>query len=449
MGRSVEQPLIEGNVFRTITLFALPMLLGNMLQQAYNIVDTWVVGQYIGTGALAGVGSVYTLMTFLTSILIGLSMGSSVVFALHVGAREPEKLRRSVANAFALIGAATALLSAAAICGRDGILRWMQIPQEIYGETSTYLRIVLWGLPVIFLYNFFAAYLKSLGNSAVPLYFLGVSTVMNIVLDLVLVIALHQGVAGAAWGTVLAQSMAGLGITVYVLRRHPQIRQALCHIRPSLEEMRRLAGYSVFTCLQQSVMNLGILMVQGLVNSFGTTIMAAFAAAVKIDSFAYMPAQEYANAFSTFTAQNIGAGRHDRVKKGIRCSVTTSLVYCAAVSAVMWFAADSLMGLFVHSAERAVIAEGVRYLHIEGTFYWAIGLLFIFYGLYRAVGKPYMSLVLTVISLGTRVLLAYVLSDVPSIGVVGIWWAIPIGWWLADLTGYVYGKKSKIEALRR
>ena len=185
-------------------------------------------------------------------------------------------------------------------------------------------------------------------------------------------------------------------------------------------------------------MNLGILMVQGLVNSFGPTVMAAFAAAVKIDAFAYTPAQDFGNAFSTFIAQNYGAGRHARIRAGVKGAVLVSFAFCAAVSAVVWVLAEPLMMLFVSAQETAILAEGVRYLHIEGAFYCGIGCLSLLYGLYRALGRPGMSVVLTVISLGTRVALAYVLSAVPALGVTGIWWAVPIGWALADAAGLVY-----------
>ena len=185
-------------------------------------------------------------------------------------------------------------------------------------------------------------------------------------------------------------------------------------------------------------MNLGILMVQGLVNSFGTTIMAAFAAAVKIDSFAYMPVQDFGNAFSTFIAQNYGAKKKERIRQGLRGALLSSMIFCIIISILIWLFAKPLMLLFIKPHETAILAEGIRYLHIEGSFYCGIGCLFLLYGLYRALGKPEMSLVLTIISLGTRVFLAYQLSAIPFFGVVGIWWSVPIGWFLADLAGILY-----------
>ncbi|MCD8076712.1 MAG: MATE family efflux transporter [Lachnospiraceae bacterium] len=430
--------MTKGPVFRTITVFALPMLLGNMLQQMYNVIDTWVVGNFIGSDALAGVGSAYTLMIFLTSILLGLCMGSGVVFSLCFGQKDEQKLKESVRTAFLLIAAVTVLLAAIPILALDNILAWINIPQEILTLTKKYLFIVFLGIPAVFVYNFFAAYLKALGNAVVPLIFLGLSTAVNIAFDLLFVVVFRWGTSGAAGATILAQYISGIGVCAYVLKKDSVMRSALGHMKLNHKGIREIAGYSVFTCLQQSVMNLGILMVQGLVNSFGTTIMAAFAAAVKIDSFAYMPAQEYGNAFSTFVAQNMGANKKKRVVNGIKCAALTSITYCVAASFILRFQAKNLMQIFISASETVIVEEGVRYLHIEGAFYCGIGCLFLLYGFYRATAKPAMSLVLTVISLGTRVALAYLLSPISSIGVTGIWWAIPIGWFLADTVGIVY-----------
>ncbi len=268
-----------------------------------------------------------------------------------------------------------------------------------------------------------------------PLAFLAVSAALNIVLDLWFVIGLKWGVSGAAAATVISQYLSGLGIAVYSLAKFPQLRpEKRVHI--SLQSVKSISSFSVLTCVQQSVMNLGILMVQGLVNSFGPTVMAAFAAAVKIDAFAYMPVQDFGNAFSTFIAQNYGAGEKERIKKGLKGAVLSAFAFCIVVSALVFVFAGPLMGLFVEAGESAIIAEGVLYLRIEGAFYWGIGCLFLLYGLYRGLGRPGMSVVLTVVSLGTRVVLAYILSG--PVGVTGIWWSVPIGWVLADTVGLVY-----------
>ncbi len=440
----MNRDLTKGPVLRTMLRFSLPMILGNLLQQCYNLADTWVVGRFLGSNALAAVGSSFTLMTFLTSILLGLCMGSGAVFSMRFGQKDERALKESVRTSFLLISVLTVILNVLAFVCLDGIRIFLQVPDAVWGLMRDYLKIIFCGIAATFLYNFFASYLRAVGNSVVPLWFLAVSAVLNIGLDLWFVIGLSRGVGGAAEATVLSQYIAGVGIMVYAVLRCPELR-AKEKFRLRRRSLREIADYSVLTCVQQSVMNLGILMVQGLVNSFGAPIMAAFAAAVKIDAFAYMPVQDFGNAFSTFTAQNYGAGEKERLRKGLKDALAVSVLFSLAVSAVVFIFARPLMGLFVDSAETQIIAEGVRYLRIEGAFYFGIGILFLLYGLYRAVGRPGMSVVLTVLSLGTRVVLAYALSAIPALGVVGIWWSVPIGWALADIVGilyYVFRKKK-------
>lgn len=426
----------------TMLVFSGPMILGNLLQQCYNIADTLIVGKVLGADALAAVGSAYTLMTFLTSIIIGLCMGSSAVFSVYFGKKERKRMKDSMTVSFLFIAAVTVVMNIAVFAGLHPILRILQVPAEIYELMREYVRIIFCGLIFVFLYNYFAFLLRSIGNSVVPLCFLGVSTVINVILDVMFVMVLKKGVGGAAFATVLAQIVSGIGIGVYVWTKEPWLRPGKKEFMIRRNTLAEVVRHSTAACVQQSVMNFGILMIQGLVNSFGTAVMAAFAAAVKIDSFAYMPAQEFGNAFSLFISQNHGAGKGERVREGIRQAVKISVSFCLAVSLFIFLSAPLLMQIFVKKTEAEIIRIGSEYLRIEGVFYCGIGLLFLLYGFYRGVEKPEMSLVLTVISLGTRVLLAYLLSPIPFIGVKGIWWAIPIGWFLADVTGVVYYEKK-------
>ena len=433
-----QRDLTKGSITGNLMLFALPLMAGNLLQQCYNIADTLIVGRYLGANALAAVGSSYTLMTFLTSILIGMCMGSSAVFSIRFGEQDHKKLKEGILHSFGLIAAMTVVINVLVYAGLPLILKVLQVPAEVVPYMRTYLLVIFAGISATFLYNYFAALLRAVGNSVVPLIFLAVSTVLNIVLDLLFVLGFGWGVAGAAGATVLAQFVSGIGITVYTLIRFPEFRLSREELHFDKRVLGEIAQLSFLTCLQQSVMNFGILMVQGRVNSFVTAVMAAFAAAVKIDSFAYMPVQDFGNAFSTFIAQNYGAQKEARIRAGLKGAVGASMLFCVVVSALVWAFARPLMALFVEAGETEIILEGVRYLRIEGAFYCGIGCLFLLYGLYRALGKPGMSVVLTVISLGTRVALAYALAAVPSIGVTGIWWSVPIGWLLADTVGILY-----------
>lgn len=300
--------LTKGKISKNLILFALPMMAGNLMQLFYNIADTLIVGRVVGKNALAAVGSAYTLMTFLTSIFLGLSMGAGVLFSIYKGKNDKHALRVAVAHAFVLIMAVMVFVNVLVYVCMHPILWFLRVPQEV------------------------------------------------------------------------------------------------------MEGMR------------QSVMNFGILMVQGLVNSFGATTMAAFAAAVKIDTFAYLPVQDFGNAYSTFVAQNYGVKDYGRIQKGTKEAFAISIVFSIIISILVCTFAASLMEIFVKAQETAVIACGVQYLRIEGSFYCGIGCLFLLYGYYRAINKAQMSVVLTVISLGLRVVLAYILS-VP-LKAPGIWVAI-------------------------
>lgn len=430
--------MTQGPVMKAMLRFAVPMIIGNLLQQCYNIADTLLVGRYLGPDALAAVGSSFTLMTFLTSILLGLCMGSGAYFSICFGQKNDRGLKEGMCASFVLIATLTLALNLLAFAFLDYILLFLRAPEGVGALMREYLMTIFCGLAATFLYNYFASLLRAVGNSVIPLIFLAASAVLNIGLDLWFILELRQGVAGAALATVISQYVSGFGIAIYTWIRCPQLRVTGKHCRIRWSCIREIAGFSLLTCVQQCVMNLGILLVQGLVNSFGPAVMAAFAAAVKIDAFAYMPVQDFGNAFSTFAAQNYGAGQKDRIRAGLKGAFLTALGFCLAVSLAVWVFARPLMLLFVDAGETAIIAEGVRYLRIEGTFYCGIGCLFLLYGLYRALGKPGMSVILTGISLGVRVALAYLLSSIPAIGVAGIWWSVPVGWAIADAAGLLY-----------
>lgn len=439
----MNKDLTKGPVVKSMLLFAIPMILGDLLQQCYNIADTLIVGQFLGKTALAAVGSSFTLMTFITSIILGLCMGSGALFSIRFGQRDKRGLKQDLCDSFFFIAFISILLNIIAYICLDALKLFLRVPHEVWGDMKCYLLYIFMGIIAIFLYNFFSAYLRSIGNSVIPLIFLAISSILNIILDLYFVLVLKMGVGGAALATVLSQYVSGIGIVLYTLLKYKEVLVIFKISYLKRERIKQIISFSLLTCIQQSVMNLGILMVQGLVNSFGTVVMAAFAAAVKIDAFAYMPVQDFGNAFSTFIAQNYGAKEKQRIQKGLKEAVRISSIFCIIISILVYIFARSLMMIFVDSNETSIILEGVRYLRIEGAFYIGIGCLFLLYGLYRALGRPGMSVVLTVFSLGTRVALAYILSSIPTLGVTGIWWSVPIGWALADIVGLVYYKKNK------
>ena len=436
--RNTATLMTEGSIVKSLLLFALPLIFGNLLQQMYNTADSIIVGNFVGSNALAAVGSSGSPIYLLIGFSQGLAVGAGVVVSQYLGAGDHRETREAVHTALAIAVVMGLLLTVGGVaCGR-ALLVAMNTPAEVLADAVTYIRIYFGGVLFSVVYNMTAGILNAAGNSRRSLVYLAWASVTNIVLDLVCVLVLHWGVAGAAAATVFAQWISGIGLGLYTLARMPGLRVSRSDMRFDRALMTEISHFSLLTCMQQSVMNFGILMVQGLVNSFGPSVMAAFAAAVKIDSFAYMPVQDFGNAFSTFIAQNYGAKKEDRIRAGIKSAVGAAAVFCLLISTLVFLFARPLLLIFIRPEESEILSIGVEYLRIEGAFYCGIGALFLLYGLYRAIQKPGMSLVLTVISLGTRVVLAYTLSAVPAIGVAGIWWSVPIGWFLADLAGLLY-----------
>ena len=439
----MTKDMTTGSPMKLVLSFAIPLMFGNLFQQFYSMVDTIIVGRFLGTGPLAAVGSTGSINFLILGFCTGICAGFTIPVSQSYGAKDFQDLKRFVGNILWLASGFTLVITVLTVALCRPILQWMDTPADILDDAYSYIVVIFLGIPTIVLYNVLASLLRALGDSRTPVIFLVVASLLNIALDLWFVLGLGRGVAGAAEATVISQYVSGLGLGAVALVRCPILRPRRGDGPVRWARVREIASFSLLTCVQQSVMNLGILMVQGLVNSFGDTVMAAFAAAVKIDAFAYLPVQDFGNAFSTFIAQNYGAGKRDRIRAGLRGAVLTATVFSLAVSALVWIFAPQLMALFVEAEETAIIREGVRYLRIEGAFYCGIGLLFLLYGLYRALERPGMSVALTVISLGARVTLAYLLSAVPAFGVAGIWWSVPIGWFLADLTGVLYYLKRK------
>ena len=272
----MHHDLTNGNITRSLLWFAFPIMVGNLLQQFYNVVDTLIVGQFLGKDALAAVGSSYSLMTFLTSILLGLCMGSGVAFSIYYGKKDSVRLKNSIFLAFCMIGGIALLITGIVFSGMDMILHLLQVPADIYEMMREYLWMIFWGILATFLYNFFSCLLRAAGNSVVPLVFLGISAVLNIGLDLLFVVVLKRGVQGAAEATVISQYVSGVGLFIYTLLFFREFCPRREDMRWRKEILKEILHLSSMTCIQQSVMNFGILMVQGLVNSFGSVVMAGF-----------------------------------------------------------------------------------------------------------------------------------------------------------------------------
>lgn len=438
--------LTEGKITKNLVLFSIPLILGNLLQTLYNTADSIIVGRFLGQEALAAVGSAYSLMTFISSILIGLTLGSGIVFSYLYGSEEKEKYKRAIALSFSFIFILSLLITATCYAFIDQILTFQQVPFEIREMMKEYLLVIFSGIIATFIFNFYSTVLRSLSESTVPLAAMAISAVMNVALDLYFVASLGWGIWGAAFATVISQYASAVFLLSYTLIKKKEARFGVKNLSFDRALLAEISRISIITSAQQSVMNFGILLVQGLVNSFGTVTMAAFSAGVKIDSFAYLLLQEFSNALSFFISQNMGAGKKDRVRKGILSAAVLISVF-SLLSSFVIVRNSQLFASFFISSNPSVTEICSRYLHLEGSFYILIGFLFMFYAIFRSLKMPSVSLVLTIISLGLRVILAYMLSKTALLS-DGIWISIPLGWAIADAAGILfYISKGRKKAL--
>ena len=431
----------SGPVGRKILLFSLPLMVGNIFQQLYNVVDTLVVGKFLGEAPLAAVGSAYTLMIFLTSILIGLTMGSGVYFSLCFGRKNFDRMKQAVFISFLSIGLLTVIMNGAAYLLLDELISFMQVPFEVIPYIRDYLWWILTGLLAVFLYNFGAALLRAVGDSVTPLLFLILSSLMNVALDILFVVYLDFGVSGAAEATVISQYASGAGIFIYCLFRREFHISGKDRVW-SREIFWDMSKLSLLTSLQQSIMNFGILLVQGLVNSFGTTVMAAFAAGVKIDTIAYSPLQDFGNAFSTFIAQNYGAGDRERVHESIHKGLLIHLTTSALFSVIIFSGRYPMMHLFVGD-DPTVIAIGAQVTALIAPCYVLFTLVEVLSATMRGVGDAVVPAAITMVFtciVRLIYLWGYAFSHNSNLTIAVIY---PISWVLTSIAFLLYYKSRK------
>ena len=389
-----NRDLTSGSITGGLWAFAVPLMLGNVLQQFYNLADTWVVGKYIGDNALAAVGSSYTLMTFLTSVIIGLSLGTGSFISMAFGRKEQDSIRNGIFMSAGIIGILTLLITAAFYMLTDPIISLLNVPEELTGDMHTYLVYVFTGFFAVFLYNYISNILRGMGNSTMPLIFLGVSVALNVGLDLLFVIPSGMGIMGAALATAIAQYVSGVGVLVYFIAAYPEFRLTRRDMRWDSRNFRSILSLSGFTCLQQSVMNLGILMVQTVVNSFGSVVMAGFSVAVKIDTIAYIPVQDFGNAFSVFTAQNYGAGKRKRIIHSYFISMVFSFGIALVMSALLVIFGRQFLGIFTNVEE--VAQAGMIRLRIMGCSYAFSAFMDCTIAANRGLGKSFVPTVIVI-----------------------------------------------------
>ncbi len=429
--------LTVGGESSNIVAFALPMLLGNIFQQFYNMVDSFVVGRFIGPAALAAVGTSFPVIFLMLSLIMGVAMGASILISQYFGAGNREKVRITVDTAYTFLFCAGIAVSILGVAAAYPILSLLHVPEEIREPAAAYLRITFAGMLPIFGFNAISAVLRGLGDSKTPLFLLIGSTLVNIVLDLVFVLAFGGGVASVAWATVIAQGTAFVGGLVYLDSRNDLVRVRIRGLVFDRDIFRAQIRLGIPTGIQQTLVSIGIMAITRIVNGFGTTVMAGFAAASRLDSLAMMPAMNLSQAITTFTGQNIGAGLPDRVKRGHRAALAIGIGISVFITVVMILFGSVLMSIF--SADPEVVAVGSKYLLIVGLFYWLFVIMFINNGVLRGAGDAIVPMISTLLALYlVRIPCAILLSGPAGLGPDGIWWAIPSGWVMGAIFSSVY-----------
>jgi putative MATE family efflux protein len=427
--------LTEGNETKLLILFALPMLVGNVFQQLYNMVDSWVVGRYVGTAALAAVGASFPILFLMIAMVMGLAMGSNVLIAQYYGAKDMPRVRAAIDTTYIVLFWTSIVLTVLGLLAAEPILRLLRVPAEVLAPAALYLRIIFSGIILLFGFNGVSAILRGLGDSMTPLYMLVFSTLLNIVLDLTFVRVFGWGIAGVAWATVIAQGASFLGALVYLNRTHEVLRSDFLHLRFDREIFIQSIRIGLPSGIQQSLVALGLMFMSAVVNGFGTTVMAGFAAASRIDSFVGMPSMNISMALSTFVGQNLGARRSDRARRGYHAALAIGLGVTAFLVVVLLVFGKYLVAVF--SPDPAVIAVGSQYLAIIAPFYFAFTLMFITNGLIRGAGEALVPMFSTLVAMWVvRVPAAVLFSSLW--GVVGVWWSMPTGWIFGVIISQIY-----------
>ena len=445
--------LTQGSEGRNILRFAAPMLLGHMFQQLYTFVDQIIVGRFLGKEALASVGASFPILFTLIALIIGIATGGTIVISQFFGAKNFPKVKRAIDTIFIVMGISAVIMTVVGITFSEEIFRLIRLPEELMETANTYFTIYVSGLLVFFGYNSVAAILRGLGDSITPLYFLLLATVINIGLDLLFIVKLGWGIEGAAFATIIAQGIAFIAAVFYLNRNHELIKFNFREFAFDREIFKQSLRIGLPTGLQQTFVALGMMALLGIVNGFGTDVVAAYTAAGRLDSLAIIPSMVFSTALSTFVGQNIGAGKIDRVKRGLHRTMLMASAVAIGITLLVILFKFPLMRLF--TTDQAVIGTGGEYLTIVTSFYLLFTGMFVYNGVMRGAGDTIIPMFITLISLWIiRIPAALFLSQETihlfglsikgaGLGARGIWWSIPSGWGFGLIFSFIYYRTGR------
>lgn len=431
-----------GSPTKLILSFSLPLLVGNIFQQLYNMVDAIIVGRYIGVKALAAVGSTGSMTFLVLGFIIGLTSGFSVLVAQRFGARDEDGLRHSVAMSIYLCIAFTIIITLVSVLTTRPLLTLMKTPNDIFEDANTYISIIYMGSIVAFIYNMFSGILRALGDSRTPLYFLMIASILNVILDVTFVVNFHMGVAGAASATVISQGVSGLLCFIYIRKKFPILKFQKNDWKYNRNTAKRLLKIGLPMSFQFSITAVGVMILQGAINSFGSTVVAAFTAASKVEPLATMPLASLGVTMATYTGQNLGAGNYERIKDGVNKCMIISLIVSVVGSIFVFLFGDNFVYLFLSEPQPEVMAYASRYKKTIALFFYPLGILFIYRNALQGLGDALVPLIGGVIELVSRSVVALVFSGI--YGYAAICLASPLSWITASVWLYIsYRRRMK------
>lgn len=435
----LHKDLTTGHEGKSIFFFAMPMLIGSLFQQLYNTADSIIVGRFIGKEAMAAVSGANPIMFLLVAALMGVSLGFSILVSQFYGSGDLKKVKATIDTTYILLFIGSILISILGIVFGGPMLKLMNTPESVFAQSKLYLTIIFSGILFSAGYNSVSAILRGLGDSVTPLYFLIIATILNIVLDLTFIVVLRMGVEGVALATIMAQAVSFIISIIYLNKKHEVLKFKIKGIVYDNKIFKDGLRLGLPSGVQQMLFSIGNMALQFLVNSYGTSAMAAFGAGLRIENFISLPIMNLGSAVSTFVAQNIGAGENERVKKGIRESIKMTLVLAVTVIALILLFRENLIALF--NTDKDVIKIGSSYLFIIGPFFLFIGTSFVLSSAMKGAGDSMFALISSIVSLWLgRLPASYMLSK--FFGTDGIWMGIPFGWTLGLIVTVIYYKKG-------
>lgn len=446
-----KEYLIQEKPLKAMLIFALPMIIGNLFQQFYTMVDSVVVGRFVGEQALAAVGASYSLTTVFISVAIGGGVGASVITSQYFGAKEYARMKTSVRTALVAFAVLSLVLGGFGLIFSERIMAALNTPPEALGQAAEYLSIYFLGLPFLFMYNVLSAMFNALGRSRIPLYLLIFSSVFNMILDVILVKNAGMGVAGVAWATLIAQGIsAACSFALFVKEMKGYEAGETIRFFDS-REFSNMTKIALPSILQQSTVSIGMMLVQSVVNSFGAEMLAGFSAGMRVESICVVPMAAMGNVMSSYTAQNIGAGRYDRVRQGYRTGYGIVFFFAAVLCLWLELAYRPLIQMFLGDEGSALAFQtGTGYLKFIGWFFALIGLKMITDGVLRGAGDMKMFTIANLVNLTIRVVIA--VTCAPRFGIAMVWMAVPIGWlanYLISFGEYRTGKWMTVKSRKQ